>query len=198
MSNRTTPTQRLAVSGAIRERRSIREFEDRPVPRASLERMVEAARWAPNHRLTSPWRIYVLEKDSPARERVAELTRTWTHENNPQLPEPKLSQVADGAKAEVLNAPALILTYSVPGANEEVTRENYASACIAVQNMALTALEEGLSSGWSTGRSTKHPDLPATLGADPSWQMVGALFIGYSTAQPRANRPDVSTYAFWK
>ena len=80
----------------------------------------------------------------------------------------------------VLNAPAMVYVYSVPGDNEEVTRENYATACCAVQNMALSAVAEGLCLDWSTGGVTQHPDLAETLGADKDWMMVGALFIGRS------------------
>lgn len=53
---------RVTVLEAIRGRRNVREFLDRPVSRAAIERLLEAARWAPNHRLTYPWRFFVLEK----------------------------------------------------------------------------------------------------------------------------------------
>jgi nitroreductase len=187
----------LPVIEAIRQRRSVREFIDRPVPRESLERMLDAARWAPNHRLTFPWRFFVLEKGGPARARVAELAREWTHANNSQLPDQKRAETARIAAKEVLDAPAFMYFYAVPGANEEVTRENYAAVCIAAQNMQLVAVAEGLAVGWSTGRATRHADLARTLGADPSWQLVGAFFIGYPATQPRPQRPEASQHTFW-
>jgi nitroreductase len=33
---------------------------DQPVPEISVLRALEAARWAPNHRLTEPWRFWWL------------------------------------------------------------------------------------------------------------------------------------------
>ena len=45
---------------AIRGRRSIREFTDREITRDEIERLFEAAAQAPNHRMTQPWRFYVL------------------------------------------------------------------------------------------------------------------------------------------
>ena len=187
----------LPVVDAIRRRRNVREFVDRPVSRESLERMLEAARWAPNHRLTFPWRFFVLEKNGAGRVTVAGLTRDWTFENNPQLPEPKRSETARSAAQEVLDAPAFMYAYALPGANEEVTRENYAAVCIAVQNLQLAALADGLAVGWSTGKPTRHVALPKALGADPSWQMVGALYIGYPAAQPRPQRPEISEQTVW-
>src|SRR3954451_7199489 len=50
----------MKTSEAIRERRSIRRFADRAVAREEIESLIDAASLAPNHRLTQPWRFYVL------------------------------------------------------------------------------------------------------------------------------------------
>src|SRR5262245_6776628 len=52
--------QGMHVTDAIRERRSIKRFADRPVTRQEIEALLDAAALAPNHRLTQPWRFYVL------------------------------------------------------------------------------------------------------------------------------------------
>src|SRR4051794_32858899 len=51
---------RMNVSDAIRARRSIKRFTERPVTRDEIEAVLDAATLAPNHRLTQPWRFYVL------------------------------------------------------------------------------------------------------------------------------------------
>src|SRR4051812_28558924 len=56
MRRMTTPT----ALGALHGRRSIRQFNAREVSRAEIETMLDAAIAAPNHRLTQPWRFYVL------------------------------------------------------------------------------------------------------------------------------------------
>ena len=48
---------------------------------------------------------------------------------------------------------------------------------------------EGLADDWSTGNVTRHPQLAATLGAEPDWTMVGTLFIG----RPSGPSPSVRT-----
>lgn len=58
---------------AIYRRAQATRFEDRRVPRAALGRMLEAAIWAPNHRLTESWRFAVLDGDSEERRRAAAL-----------------------------------------------------------------------------------------------------------------------------
>ena len=44
---------------AIRTRRAVKEYDDRPISREWIEELLDAARWAPNHKLTHPWRFNV-------------------------------------------------------------------------------------------------------------------------------------------
>src|SRR3954469_17390640 len=54
----------MRASDAISSRRSIKRFTSRPVSREEIERILDAATLAPNHRLTQPWRFYVLGPES--------------------------------------------------------------------------------------------------------------------------------------
>ena len=178
--NVAAPETGVSVYEAIHNRRMNNEFTDDVPSRESLQRMLDAAVWAPNHRLTNPWRFFVLEKGGQKRAEVAQLAydnlfgRSGNHEN------------ADGSRQRVLDSPGLIYVYSVPGDSEEMTQENYAAACCAVQNLLLAAVAEGLAGDWSTGNTTRHPALAETLGGEAGWTMVGALFIG-QPARPSAS-----------
>src|SRR5262245_22600000 len=54
---RVQPTD-AAFAALLRGRRSIDFFQPEPVGTAVLLEAIEVARWAPNHRLTEPWRFY--------------------------------------------------------------------------------------------------------------------------------------------
>jgi nitroreductase len=178
--NVAAPETGVTVYEAIHNRRMNNEFTDAVPSQESLQRMLDAAVWAPNHRLTNPWRFFVLEKGGQKRAEVAQLAydnlfaRSGNHEN------------ANGSRQRVLDSPGLIYVYSVPGDSEEMTQENYAAACCAVQNLLLAAVAEGLAGDWSTGNTTRHPDLAETMGGESDWTMVGALFIG-QPARPSAS-----------
>jgi nitroreductase len=58
---------------AITARRNVREFEDRPLPREHLERILEAGRRAPSSRNWQPW-DFILVTD---REHLRELAKVW-------------------------------------------------------------------------------------------------------------------------
>ena len=55
---------------AIQRRTSVRHFRSDPVSREMVQRLLECAVRAPNHKLTEPWRFVVLT--GAARERYAE------------------------------------------------------------------------------------------------------------------------------
>ncbi len=189
--NVTAPETGVSVYEAIHNRRMNNDFSEVVPDRDALQRMLDAAVWAPNHRLTNPWRFYVLEKGGEKRDQVARLAydnqfaRSGNHEN------------ADGSRQRVLDAPALIYVYSTPGESEEMTQENYAASCCAVQNLLLAAVAEGLAGDWSTGNVTRHPQLAETLGAEPDWTMVGALFIGQPSRPSASMRESADEVTAW-
>ncbi len=197
-SNETrAPHTGVSVYDAIFGRRTTKDFTDDHVSAEVMGRLFDAAIWAPNHRLTEPTRFFVLEKDSPIRRKVAQLAWETTYQNvvNPNLDQKRNS--ADASRDRVLAAPAMVYVYSIPGDNDEVTRENYATSCCAVHNMALAAVAEGLSLDWSTGGISKLPGLTDTLGADQSWMIVGVVFIGKPAVVPNSRRTPSSEMVSW-
>src|SRR5690606_20935261 len=59
-----SPDELARFAAAIRSRRSIDLFEPDPPGTERLLEAIELARWAPNHRLTQPWRFYVLGRET--------------------------------------------------------------------------------------------------------------------------------------
>ena len=196
-SDVVAPDSSVSVYDAIFRRRNVKEFTGEPISEETLERLFSTAVWAPNHRLTEPTRFFAIRKDSAMRHKIAEVAWQTTYDGVVN-PNPRQKQrSADASKERVLNAPAMVYVYSLKGDNEEVTRENYATSCCAVQNMALAAVAEGLYMDWSTGGLTKLPDLAQTLGADADWTMVGVVFIGKATEVPNTQRMPHSEVVSW-
>jgi nitroreductase len=53
-------TRTMDVYEAVRSRRAVRAFTDRPVPREALFRVLSEAAWAPSGSNIQPWHVYVL------------------------------------------------------------------------------------------------------------------------------------------
>ncbi|ALV08344.1 nitroreductase [Roseateles depolymerans] len=75
-----TPEQTAAVEAAIQTRHSMRAFLPTPVPRETLERILQVAARAPSGTNTQPWQVHVLTGAS--RERLVQ--RLQAAYNNPE------------------------------------------------------------------------------------------------------------------
>ena len=187
----TIPVTNVSVYEALYRRRMAWQFKDEPVPREAVERMLEAAVWAPNHRLTEPWRFFILEKGSEIRKKVGD-----------QAYESSMQQTNNTTRAEatrqvILDPPVVMYVYCVPGSNEEVTQENYAAVCCAAHNISLAGSAEGLAVTWETGGPTRHPKLKETLGAEEAWIMAVMLSIGVAAETPKSSRTPVTRFTRW-
>jgi nitroreductase len=179
----------------IKNRRTVRSFTPDPVDDGVIAEIIDTAVWAPNHRMTEPWRFVVLRKGGERRAAIADVVYNWTLANTPNPN--RGSAAAVEAKEEILNTPALVYTFALPGANPEVSEENYAAVACAVQNFMLAAHARGLAVGWSTGRTCKPAEVRETLGVDPDWKMVGCLFIGHPAVSPVTERKPEATVTKW-
>lgn len=188
------------VLDAIRTRRTTRDFTDTPVANSTLGTMIEAATWAPNHRSTEPWRFIVLEHDGEMRKKVARIVHDWAYENVKNPNEERRLDTSKEAEQEILDAPAFMYVYSVQGRDDEITQENYAATSCAIQNLMLAAHSQGIGVGWSTGKPCLAP-VGTAIGAEPDWDIVAALYIGYPSESPeqlpdrkRASVDEVTTW----
>ncbi len=187
----TVPETGVSVYEALYRRRMAWDFKDQAVPRDALDRMLETAIWAPNHRLTEPWRFFILEKGSEALERVAGLAHDFALQRSGN------AQRAEATRDSLLKTPVIIYMYSTPGRDDEGTRENYAAVCCAAHNIALAGVAEGLAVTWETGGPTRHPDLANSLGAEDDWELATMLSIGYPAEDPPSQRTPVSNFVRW-
>ena len=185
------PATNVSIYEALYQRRMAWRFTNAPVPKDAIERMLEAAVWAPNHRLTEPWRFFVLPEGSETRRKVADLAYQFSIQRTNN------SGRADGVRRTVLDPPVVMFVYCVPGPNEEVTQENYAAVCCAAHNISLAGVAEGLAVTWETGGPTRHPKLKETLGAAEDWLLAAMLSIGVPAETPQSRRTPVSALARW-
>lgn len=156
----------MDVDTAIKERRTVGVFADRPVPQPVLEELIEAARWAPNHKHTEPWRFHVVS--GRAREEMCEAILAAGGE------------FAKDPRGKLMRSPQFIAVTHQAVLDDPIRdREDYAAVCCAVQNMMLAATARGLASKWSTGALAEHPSAKRWLGIGEQDRIVAYLYVGY-------------------
>ncbi len=162
-------------------RRTVHKFKAGPVPKAVVDRAFEAAHWAPNHKLTFPWRFTVV---GPETRRAFAHTGIGLKEQKggPLAPEAKL-----GIEKGFLTPGLLIAVSCLIGPDPMRAREDYAAVSCAIQNLMLSFWEAGFGSKWGTGAVTRHPSTYERLGIDPKKEEVVAfLYVGVPEIVPPA------------
>jgi len=171
----------------IQGRRSIGRVKDEPVPRELVEKLIEAAVWAPNHHGTEPWKFIVMtgEGRRVLGQAYADIAAETIH--NLTEDERKERLVKEVSKA--FRAPVVIAAVCVPSDAPRVNpAEELAAAQAAVQNLLLMAHASGLGAVWRTGDPAYHPKMKQALGLSEHEQVVGLIYVGYPDIQLHAGK----------
>ena len=142
----------MDVFEAIQERRSIRAYQDMPVPREKLEKILEAARLSPSARNIEPWHFIAV--------------------TDPE----KKELLSKGRYAKFCaEAPLVIVALG----DKEASPDWYAiDVALAVENMILTAVSEGLST--CCVGSFDEKEVKETVNAPSNFEVLLLLAVGYS------------------
>jgi nitroreductase len=188
----------LEVNQAIETRRSVGQVKQDPVPREIVEKILESAVHAPNHRLTEPWRFHVFTgkgRGELARAR-AEVARIQAEAEGEE--EEFAAGRISRERKKAFRAPVVIVVISKGGRDEVETLENYAACAAAVQNMQLTAHSLGLATIWRTGPVAYHPYMREFFGLENGDKIVAHLYLGYPDVTERSRRREpASTRTVW-
>jgi nitroreductase len=168
----------MNVEEAIRTRRTHKAFAPEPVPRELLDELLELARWAPNHRLTNPWRFRVLGPEALER----------------------LKRAAGPEAASKLDrAPTLIAATTTTTPDDPVqTEEDLCATACATYAVLLGAHARGLAGYWRTPGVLRTAEGRNALGIGEGERLVALIHLGWprqvKDAPERAPRRDVVSY----
>jgi len=155
----------VELAEAIRTRRTHKAYAPEPVDRATLEELLDLARWAPNHHLTNPWRFRVL--GPAALERLKEAAG----------PE---------AASKLDRAPTLVAVSALQeGADPVADEEDLLAAACAAYVVLLAAHDRGLAGYWRTPEVLRRPEGRAALGITAGERPIGLLHLGTPRQEQR-------------
>lgn len=181
----TLITSAQALAQVIESRRTIHKFKPVPPPKDVLLRSIDVARWAPNHKLTEPWRFYLIGDETA--EALASL-------NAAIVAEKKGPGVANAKLQQWRQIPRMIAVTFKKAGDPFREKEDYAATCCAIQNMCLYLWGEGIGVKWSTSKCTRHPDFYELLAIDPEKEeVVGLMWCGYPEEIPTKDRKPVGS-----
>lgn len=177
----------MDIHEAIYTRRTISKFRPESIPDATLQRIIAAGVWAPNHHLTEPWRLIILgpETQRQLAGRFGEIKMSKA----PLEAAAHRERLRAESVRQFLAVPAIIAIAALQEGEEQRQREDYAAVCCAAQNVMLAAWAEGIGTKWSTSGVTRDPLAYRLLDLDPDrFDIIGFLFAGYPAEVPTRDR----------
>lgn len=147
----------MDVKKAIKSRRTVRAFKDKPIPDDVLVDILETARWSPSPVNSQPWRFIVIKNTETLKELVS-YAKYGSH---------------------LAEAPLAVAVVATPLESHhwynEIEENKYAGAVVA-SNIMLAAWEKGIGTGWvSLERSKVH----SILDVPENHTVVALLTMGY-------------------
>jgi coenzyme F420-0:L-glutamate ligase/coenzyme F420-1:gamma-L-glutamate ligase len=185
----------------IRERRSIRRYRPEPLPRERIERLLDAARFAPSAHNRQPWRfVIVLDQDRKAHLAAAMGERLRADRLADGDDPATVEQDVARSHARIAGAPAVIAVCMTLADMDSYSDARRASAerlmavqstAMAVQNMLLLAHAEGLAACWMCAPLFCPDTVAAALDLPAGWEPQALVTLGLPLApgRPRERRP---------
>jgi nitroreductase len=155
----------VELEHAIRVRRTHKQYGSEPVDEAVVRELCDLARWAPNHKVTCPWRFRLFGTE----------TRAAIEE-------------AAGEKeaAKLRRAPTLLLVTAVLSDDPVLAEEDLLATGCAVYALLLGATERGLASYWRSPMCFREEPVRALLGLAANEPVVALVHLGPPVSEPPA------------
>jgi len=142
----------MDLVGLIKNRRSVREFADKSIPKEALEKIVDAARFAPTARNVQPWEFVVVANKETLK---------------------KIAGITEHGKF-IANCAGCILVFS------QDTKYFLEDCSAATQNAMLAACSLGIGSCWVAGDKKAYvKEFNSLLGVPDNLKLVSLISLGY-------------------
>jgi coenzyme F420-0:L-glutamate ligase/coenzyme F420-1:gamma-L-glutamate ligase len=176
------------VPAFVEARRSIRAFLPQPVPRAVLDRAVEAACIAPAPHHSRPWRWVVVDGDDAKRQLAEGMGAVWARDLRADgVAEARRDELVRASHAKIVGAPAVLLgcltwhgldRYPDEGRQRAEFGMALLSLGAAVENLMLAIADSGYASCWVAAPIFCPEAARDALALDAEWLPHAMVLVG--------------------
>ena len=178
----------------IKNRRSVKNFLSKEVPKDVLKKILEAAVWAPSAHNAQPWRFIVITDDETKRRLAEAMAQEWRKDLIKDGISPDIRKVLLKSSIEhFTKTPVLIIaaiTMREMDKYPDRRRQEFEhlmatqSLAAAIQNMLLMARSEGLGSCWFCAPLFCQDTVRKILGIPGDVEPQALVTIGYPSSWP--------------
>lgn len=178
--------------------RAVRKLRPDPIPPPVLDRVLQAACWAPTGGNAQPWRVVVVTEPSTKRRLQEIYAPEWERYSAgflklmADLPDDerakweRVAAAGDHLAQNLEHAPAILMFCANPAMMaitdaqlDRVSMVGGGSVYPAVQNAMLACVQEGLGCTLTTLHCLREDDVKEALAVPDGWATVGMVPIGY-------------------
>ncbi len=156
----------MNVENAIKNRRTIRKFTDYKVTKEEIEKLIEAARWAPSWANTQSWEFVVVQD----KDKIKEISNLYSENNPAQKGSLECSAIILGCAKEKLAG------YKNGELRTELDGWDMFDLGLAFQNINLCAYEMGL--GGVIVGAMDHTAIAKVIEVPEGYKFIAAMPIG--------------------
>ncbi|MCS6862920.1 MAG: nitroreductase family protein [Abditibacteriales bacterium] len=156
---------------ALKTRRSVRVYQDKPIPKEVLEDIIDCARLAPTAMNRQPW-AFVVVTEKETRQRIAAWTDFGQH---------------------IAQAAACVAVFC------EDTKYFLEDGSAATQNILLAAWAHGIGSCWVAGDKKAYAEpIRQLLGLPEHYKLVSLIPLGYPADVPPKDKRPLADVLHWE
>lgn len=158
----------MDVMKAIKERRSIRNYENKAVKKTQIKKLLDAARWAPSASNNQPWEFIVI-RDKQIKEEIARIK----------------------GQHFIAEAPVVIAFVTSPS----TSHFHKVDGSLATQNFQLAAWEMGLGTCWIGTFDRKK--VKKLLNVPEEKHLLTVMPLGYPAEERQSTRKPLQKCIYW-
>ncbi len=179
----------MNFSELLRNRRSVRDYQDREVPLDLVRDIIQDTCLAPSASNGQPWRFIIIT-DRALMKRISDESKAGLLadlEGNPELPVGRYREILKNKEFNVFyNAPCLVF---IAGPSDH--RSLYVDCALAAGYLMFAAAERGLGTCWiGLGAHIRSAELRREIGLTDDLRIVAPVIIGYPVRIPDPRRRD--------
>ena len=140
---------------------------------ALVDRIVNSAQWAPNHKRTWPLRVAIITGNSRRTLGDTIADAMAVHGDD----EMKVTKT----RGKFMRTPIVMVIAAAIGHSDNETEENKYAVAAGIQNMLLMAESFGLAALWGSPAKGANDAITALCSMEPTDHVMGIIYVGWPT-----------------
>lgn len=195
----------------FKERRSIRKYSSKKIPKETILKLLDVARWAPSAHNAQPWRFIVIDKPDIKLKLAKEMANAWKKDLiKDKVPIEVQESLIKASIEQFTNSPLLILaciTMEDMDKYPDKKRQEFEhlmatqSLAAAIENLLLAACIEGLGACWFCAPLFCQEVVRDVLGVPENIEIQALITLGYPNESPsppqRKPLEEIVYFNYW-